>query len=148
MSTELPATSRHRRDMTERLLKATLSPKQTNKPFISLETFQQYFSCITARRQDGVDHNKNSAERGNAPVRTWVVYIVWFFLIAESIPGFLLNEPVHDKTNKMACAPSEDRSAWASAQSDQSLHCTQWVAQDPRLLRLVRCSNLYEGHCQ
>ena len=28
---ELPATSRHRRDMTERLLKATLSPNQTNK---------------------------------------------------------------------------------------------------------------------
>ena len=28
---ELPATSRHRRDMTERLLKATLSPFQTNK---------------------------------------------------------------------------------------------------------------------
>ena len=31
MSIELPATSRHRRDMTERLLKATLSPNQTNK---------------------------------------------------------------------------------------------------------------------
>ena len=27
-------------------------------------------------------------------------------------------EPPHDKTNKMACAPSKDRSAWASAQSD------------------------------
>ena len=26
----------------------------------------------------------------------------------------------HDKTNKMACAPSEDRTAWSSAQSDQS----------------------------
>ena len=41
------------------------------------------------------------------------------------------DEPPHDKTNKMACAPSEDsdqpghplRSAWASSQSDQSLHC-------------------------
>ena len=43
-------------------------------------------------------------------------------------------EPPHDKTNKMACAPSEDsdqpghlpsliRVAWASAQSDQSLRC-------------------------
>ena len=36
-------------------------------------------------------------------------------------------EPPRDKTNKMACAPSEDSdhtgwiSAWASAQSDQSL---------------------------
>ena len=31
MSIELPVTSRHRRDMTERLLKVTLSPNQTNK---------------------------------------------------------------------------------------------------------------------
>ena len=30
------------------------------------------------------------------------------------------HEPPHDKTNKMACAPSEDRSVRASAQSDQS----------------------------
>ena len=30
VSIELPVTSRHRRDMTERLLKATLSPNQTN----------------------------------------------------------------------------------------------------------------------
>ena len=29
------------------------------------------------------------------------------------------NEPAHDKTYKMACAPSELRSAWASAQFDQ-----------------------------
>ena len=33
------------------------------------------------------------------------------------------NEPPRDKTNKVVCAPSEDRSAWASAQSDQSLRC-------------------------
>ena len=36
---------------------------------------------------------------------------------------FLWNKPLHDKTNKMTCAPSDDRSAWASAQSDQNLHC-------------------------
>ena len=34
--------------------------------------------------------------------------------------GKRIKELSHDKTNKMACAPSEDRSAWASAQSDQS----------------------------
>ena len=33
VSIELPVTSRHRRDMTERLLKATLSLNQTNKQF-------------------------------------------------------------------------------------------------------------------
>ena len=32
------------------------------------------------------------------------------------------------------CVPSEDRSAWASAQSDQSLLCAQWVAKDPSFL--------------
>ena len=31
------------------------------------------------------------------------------------------NEPSHDKTNKMACAQRRLRSAWACAQSDQSL---------------------------
>ena len=34
MSIELPVTSRHLRDMTERLLKATLSPKQTNEELL------------------------------------------------------------------------------------------------------------------
>ena len=38
----------------------------------------------------------------------------------------------HDKTNKMACAPSEDSvSALASARSDQSSLCAKWVAKDP-----------------
>ena len=37
----------------------------------------------------------------------------------------ILFEPPHDKTNKMACVPSEDWSAWASSLS------TQWIAKDP-----------------
>ena len=41
------------------------------------------------------------------------------------------NEPPHDKTNKMTCAPNKD--------SDQPgypepLLCTQWVAKDPTFL--------------
>ena len=39
-----------------------------------------------------------------------------------------LFELPHDKTNKMTCAPSEDWSAWASAQSDQSSLSTLCVA--------------------
>ena len=35
------------------------------------------------------------------------------------------------KTNKMACAPSEDRSTWASAQSDQSLRYPHEVTLGP-----------------
>ena len=33
------------------------------------------------------------------------------------------NEPPHDKNKKMPYAPSEDRSVWVSAQSNQSLCC-------------------------
>ena len=46
----------------------------------------------------------------------------------------------HEKTNKMACAPSEDTdqpgriwSAWASAQSDQSLRCPHEETLGPQL---------------
>ena len=49
-------------------------------------------------------------------------------------------------TSKMACAPSELRSAWASPQSDQSAVCMKkhWVLSYPlssqrRLIRLGRC---------
>ena len=52
-----------------------------------------------------------------------------------------------DKTKKMSCAPSEDRWAWASAQSDQFLLSTQWVAKDPKFLQrtaktLIRLDDL------
>ena len=46
----------------------------------------------------------------------------------------ILFEPAHNKTIKITCAANEDRSAWASAQSDQSLLCAQWVAKDPSFL--------------
>ena len=36
----------------------------------------------------------------------------------------MLYEPLRDKTNKMTVAQRRLRSAWASAQSDQSLRCT------------------------
>ena len=53
---------------------------------------------------------------------------MWYQTAAYELP--------HDKTNKMACVPSEDsdRSAWASAQFDQSSLCAQWVAKDPSFL--------------
>ena len=47
------------------------------------------------------------------------------------------NEPHHDKTNKMACAPSEnsEQSGHHAAQSDKSLRtCAQWVAKDSVVL--------------
>ena len=38
------------------------------------------------------------------------------------------------KPTKWVCAQRRLRSAWASAQSDQSSLCTQWVAKDPSFL--------------
>ena len=58
------------------------------------------------------------------------------------------NDPPHDKTNKMTCVQQRLRSAWASAQSDQSLHCalnrqlrTQgfFMRTAKTLIRLGRC---------
>ena len=37
-------------------------------------------------------------------------------------------ELLHDKTNKIACAPSED------SDQPESSQCTQWVAEDPMCL--------------
>ena len=62
-------------------------------------------------------------------IRSFILYqnqptltILSFCFLATG-PNDLAFEPLHDKTKKMACAPSEDRSAWASTQSDQSLRC-------------------------
>ena len=38
------------------------------------------------------------------------------------------------KPTKLVCTQRRLRSAWASAQSDQSSLCAQWVAKDPRFL--------------
>ena len=38
------------------------------------------------------------------------------------------------KPTKCVCAQQRLRSAWASAQSDQSSLCAQWVAKGPRFL--------------
>ena len=44
------------------------------------------------------------------------------------------HEPPHDKTNKMMCTQRTLRSAWASAQSDQSILCTQKVVKGPMFI--------------
>ena len=41
-------------------------------------------------------------------------------------------EPAHDKTYKMACAPSRLKSAWTCTQSNQSPHCPH----EKRLIKL------------
>ena len=60
------------------------------------------------------------------------------------------------------CTQQSLRSVWASAQSDQSLQCAQWIAEDPicffmgtvkTLIRLGGCPRLiwvfagHKGHC-
>ena len=74
-------------------------------------------------------------------VLPWHVDIKQFNLNKSSkhlVPhrGVWLNsfEPPHDKTNKMAYVRSELRSAWAFAQSDQSLRCPHEEILDLKLL--------------
>ena len=49
----------------------------------------------------------------------------------------MIYELEHDKTNKMTyiCAQRRLRSAWASAQFNQSSLCTFRVAKDPNILQ-------------
>ena len=59
----------------------------------------------------------------------WMFFQVFFFLIhvseycSEGKQSIKIYVPPHDKTNKMTCAPSENRSACAS-QADLSLRWT------------------------
>ena len=62
-------------------------------------------------------HYKTLIRLGRCPGWSEPLLGAWVILLALSCSF----EPPHDKTNKMACAPSENRSVWASAQSDQSL---------------------------
>ena len=59
---------------------------------------------------------------GYANVSASIVSLKRLIVSKTFLDTFNTFEP-HDKTNKMVCAPSEDRSAWASALSDQSLRC-------------------------
>ena len=49
--------------------------------------------------------------------------------------GKSIFEPLHDKTNKMACAPSEDSDQPGHPPSRISLHCAYWVGKDPSFLQ-------------
>ena len=74
------------------------------------------------------------------------------FPICGNYRKWITNEPPHDKTNKIACAPSEDsdQPVWASAQFDQSSWrklgslATHW-AQVKTLIRLGRCPGWSES---
>ena len=46
---------------------------------------------------------------------------------------WLIYEPEHDKSNNDLCAQQRLRSAWASAQSDQSLRCPHETTLGPKL---------------
>ena len=50
---------------------------------------------------------------------------------SNTLVVIILNEPRHDKTNKMSVRP---RSAWVFTQSDQSSQCAKCVAEDPMFL--------------
>ena len=55
------------------------------------------------------------------------------FCLLCSDPSLYLSH-LMTKPTKWLCAQRRLRSAWASAQSDQSSLCTHWVAKDPSFL--------------
>ena len=54
---------------------------------------------------------------------SWTSLYMYIGNASSPVSGLSTFEPARVKTFKMACAPSEDRSAWAPTQSDQSLCC-------------------------
>ena len=78
---------------------------------------------------------------------------VYFFLQKWSSIRIII-WATSQQTSKMACVPSKDRSAWASAQSDQSLCCPHEESLGPQLpierpgktlIRLLGCPGWSES---
>ena len=71
----------------------------------------------------------------------WIVFFFLASFLSFSKPRHdwychrkLQNEPPHDKTNKMTCAPSEASDQPGHPPSLISPLCSQWVAKDPSFL--------------
>ena len=56
-----------------------------------------------------------------------------FYLYQSKNKNYIVFEPENDKPYKMACVPSEDRSAWACTQSDQGRRCPHEERLGPEL---------------
>ena len=83
--------------------------------------------CITFGQFSGLrGWNKSQTIYGRIRVSTHV-YTVLPIQVSDCQRQFIIHyyEPVHDKTSKLMCTQRRLRSAWASAQSDQSL-LTAW----------------------
>ena len=60
-----------------------------------------------------------------------------YMCVVNFTETYKMNEPHHDKTNKMTVRPAKTQiSLGISAQSDQSSLCPQRVAKDPRFLHV------------
>ena len=81
-----------------------------------------YLSPIPRRRHMKFGFNQSSGFRGEDVWKCWHTYIHTYIWTTEAHLHYkLTNEPKGSGKLKKSCAPSGDRSAWASAQSDQSL---------------------------
>ena len=78
------------------------------------------------------------------PITNKLVFSWWEFNPSNSVKSWLIRymeavkkqkiSHLTTKPTKWLCAQRRVRSAWASAQSDQSSLCAQWVAKDPSFL--------------
>ena len=98
------------------------------------QLYHQLFGPLTVRQrspQCGASSRDLLEEKSKSPLFQRVGQVVLWLQMTCALYDVVIRfmyEPPHDKTNKVACAPSEVRSAWASAQSDQSSLCALWVA--------------------
>ena len=101
----LPVATRHRRDMTKKLLKSTLNPnkqqqQQQQQQHIYYNQILKY-TCMYNR----IPHPNKGLNREETRTRMTTTSIGRHIVKRRATRTA---EPPHDKTNKMACAPSED----------------------------------------
>ena len=75
----------------------------------------------------------------NQPKTLWICYWCSFTEIQLKGTGEYINEPPHEKTNKMTVRPAKTQiSLGICLVWSESLLCTQWVAKDPSFLHADR----------
>ena len=110
------------------------------KPTISKNLELSRFFAVS--KQNSIVYSAASQRSEKIHSSTIVCLFYFISLFSPSIKDLLRADfetddiqydQAHDKTNKIAWAPSEDRSAWTSAQFDQSLRCPHEKSLGPQL---------------
>ena len=103
------------------------SRNAVKEPFSKIEWHQK------KDKKDMTTQASNCHAVWAAICRLTLLYIVYQILSLwdAQYVVYVVNEPQHDKTNKMTSAQRKLRSAWTSGQSDQSLRCVREETMGP-----------------